>query len=146
LTAQFGAVLQEYRFGIQARAGGYDGRDWFPASGITWGAYYQQTAHPYTVLLGNWSKEGATAAEKQKFSFTSSGDSDNPINYVISDQTGVFLDGGSLSSSAIWGGTVSFSIYINGYSSVQIYMTGDGKLQVSTSGSSYSYLDGPYTK
>jgi hypothetical protein len=144
LSVAFGADRKEYRYGVKAQAGRYDGRNWYD-SGITWGEYRLQTDHPYTALLGGkWVKEAAGEGEEQGFLFTKTTNPSSPITYVVYSQTGAVLDSGSLYD--ISGDAVSFSIDING-SNTQIYMTGDGKLNVSNSDSSgYSYLNGLYKR
>ncbi|MDR2535415.1 MAG: hypothetical protein LBD29_05205 [Treponema sp.] len=145
LSGAFGATLQEYRYGITAFAGGYDGLDWYN-SGIAWGEYYLQTPHPYTALLGTWVKENATAEDNQKFTFEQTDSTDYPISYSVKKQNGTSLGSGDIHISYVNSGSISFTIYPEGggYGSVDISMSFDGKLSVSSH--SYSYLDGTFVK
>jgi hypothetical protein len=146
LTADIGAQLKSVRVGVQAIAGRYDGRNWYN-SGIAWSGYNQETAHPYTALLGTWKKDGATAMDKQSFEFAAGPESYQPIEYIVRAQNGQILTTGYLSSSEIRGDTVSTSLSVDYYNNVAISIGTDGKLTVSDTGySSYSYLAGVYVK
>jgi hypothetical protein len=141
LRASLGAAAAEYRFGVRASAGAYDGLDWYD-SGITWGAYTATVTHPYTALLGTWVKERATASERQKFEFESTMSDYYPISYTVYDDSGNWLTSGSLSRDDITGDTVSFETYVNGYRTD--FSITAGKLIVSNN--YYNYLNATYVK